>query len=461
MDLFIIRDGQQAGPFSESLVQTMLKDGSLHLEDMAWHKGLPAWIPLEEVLRTVRTHAEPPPVASAIRERPASARQKALLQFIGATVPDSVTREDAALAISDALENPKLTTRLTKWGEEKLRLHPDLYQEEVDFRRSNRATRFLELCQTEGAEAVKDVTKAHVQVLIESLDKRHAGWDQDSQTALWNYFLPMVAEHFPQLIQDEWKGKLKFGGKSKVAAAYSTGLLEETPSGGTVQAVMRGLIFGVIALGLVFGAIYLNRNKEEEKETKAPEKAQTKPQPAPPTTAANPSTPPTDFTLPVVTATPPEPPKPESPTAPEPAAPSPAPADLLADNSPKPAPPAEPTPVEQPAPNPPVPSQPTEPSAPSEPVVRNSAAITHPVAVQLQFGKVTLNPGTHVRLIGIEGKNIRANFQNNIVLIPAASTDVDPANTVVGNPPTPAAPITQTAPTVPAAPQPKAPTSDF
>src|SRR5688572_13800374 len=236
MELFIIRDGQQAGPFTESLVQTMLKDGTLHLEDLAWHKGLPAWLPLEQVLRSARVNAEPPPVASAVRDCPATARQKALLQFIGATFSESVSRVDAALAISDAFENPKLTSRISKWGEEKLRLHPALFQEELDARRTNRAARFLELCQTDGAEVVKDITKAHVQVLIESLDKRNPGWDKEHEKALWDYFLPMVAEHFPQLIQAEWKGKLKFGAKSKVAAAYSTAILDEAPAGGTMQA---------------------------------------------------------------------------------------------------------------------------------------------------------------------------------------------------------------------------------
>src|SRR5204863_1639914 len=116
----------------------------------------------------------------------ASKQQRALLQFLGATCPDSITRDEAAEAISEAFENPKLTSRLSKWGEEKLRLHPELYQEELDYRRANRLGRFLELCQTEGADVVQDVTKAHVQVLIESLDKRQPNWDQDSRAALWD-----------------------------------------------------------------------------------------------------------------------------------------------------------------------------------------------------------------------------------------------------------------------------------
>jgi hypothetical protein len=84
------------------------------------------------------------------------------------------------------------------------------------------------------------------------------------------------------------------------------------------------------------------------------------------------------------------------------------------------------------------------------PAVRNSATLIQPVTVQLQFGKVTLNPGTRVRLIAMEGANARVNFNNNIVLVPVASTDLDPANTIVAAaPPVPA--VALPAPLAPAA----------
>jgi hypothetical protein len=101
---------------------------------------------------------------------------------------------------------------------------------------------------------------------------------------------------------------------------------------------------------------------------------------------------------------------------------------------------------------------PAAPAAPAGPVTRNSATLTQPVTVQLQFGKVTLNPGTRLRLIALEGHNIRVNFNNTIVLVPVSSTDVDPANTVVAPSPAPVAslpvvPATPSlAPTTPAAP---------
>src|SRR4051812_5933127 len=122
MELFIIRDGQQTGPFTEETVQDLLKKGGLRPNDMGWHKGLPAWLPLAEVFEPAsQRRTEPPPVNgshSGVRARLATPRQKALLQYLGAAIPEKSTKEEAAVAISDALENPKFTSRLAKWGEE-------------------------------------------------------------------------------------------------------------------------------------------------------------------------------------------------------------------------------------------------------------------------------------------------------------------------------------------------------
>jgi hypothetical protein len=502
MEFFIIRDGQQAGPFTEDALQAMLKDGSLHLSDMGWRKGLPAWLPLQEVLNPGTARLTEPPPMSGIQSnagiRPATARQKALLQYIGSSLNGSTTREEAALAICEALENPKLTSRFAKWGEEKLRLHPDLFQEEIDYRRANRISRYLELCQTEAAEVVKDVTKAHVQVLIESLDKRHSNWEEDSRAALWDYLLPSVAENFPQLVREEWKGKLRMGGTLKVAAAYAgtagADLLPPNPPS-AVQAALRGVVYGVLALGLVIGAIYLFRGKfrSDVVRTEAPvpkDTTQTASEPPPAKPENSVEAPhPTEAPLiaannaaasaPAVTS----PPPPVNPPSPAPAPENAAP-EMAATPPAAPPAPANPPPVAansaatfSPAPpppstNPPAPTPSEAPVAAATPsqVVRNSATLTQPVTVQLQFGKVTLNPGTKVRLIAIEGQNVRVNFNNNIVLMPITSTDIDPATTVVAQLPatatTPATPITAPVPTAspstpPAPTTPKSPLDDL
>ena len=501
MEFFIIRQGQQAGPYSEDTLRSLLTNGTLRMSDMGWRRGLPAWLPISEVLSPGSERpTEPPPVSgvhSGMRARLATPRQKALLQFLNATFENSITREEAALAISDAFENPKLTTRLAKWGEEKLRLHPDLFQEELDFRRSTRVARYLELCQTEGSDVVKEITKAHVQVLMESLDKRHPTWEQNQHAALWDYLLPTMAEHFPPLVKDEWKGKLRLGGTSKVADAYAkaagTGILTAEPvTPGPLQAAIRGVVYGLAALAVVIGVIYVARDQrkldvtrnvvssnptkpaealkvspvstaESEPPSKAPSIETAGAPNRPPDVAPNAAGPTPAATDPKLsTAAAANPVAPAMSEATAPAVTSSLPSSANAPFSPAPPPPGS-TSV--------TPSLPMADGAnPAAPTVRSTATLKERVTVQLQFGKVTLNPGTQVRLIALEGQNVRVNFNNNIVLVPISATDVDPANTVVAAPPVPLIPaITPTIPATPAVtasptpsvPKPSSPSSDL
>ena len=206
MDIFILRDGEQTGPFSDSTIQTLLSEGSIRNRDMAWRKGLPAWLPLSEVMSPgSQKPSEPPPamhlsgVQAALPEKKSpTAKQKVLLKYLGIELREPATKGDAAILISDALENPKLQSRLERWNEEKIRLHGDVFTDEMDHRKANRASAYVELCQTQGAGVVKDVTKAHCHVLVESLDKRFPAWEANQKEALWQYFLPAIAEHFPE-----------------------------------------------------------------------------------------------------------------------------------------------------------------------------------------------------------------------------------------------------------------------
>jgi hypothetical protein len=270
------------------------------------------------------------------------------------------------------------------------------------------------------------------------------------------------------------------------------GDLRPPPPPSAFQAAVRGVGYGVLALGLVIGAIYLFRGKlgtdvvrtesaagpdpakagpkpvpakaEEPAPTSHPTEAPLiavndaqvpAPAPTPTTDAANPPASAPTPSIPAVEKTPAVP----NPPAAEPtmAAPPPVGANSAASFTPAPPPPGATPPALAPADAPAPPTQ----------VVRNSATLTQAVTVQLQFGKVTLNPGTKVRLIAIEGPNVRVNFNNNIVLMPIASTDVDPANTVVVQPPaavtapaspvpaptmTPAVPPAPTTPTAPKSP---------
>ena len=462
MEIFIIREGQQTGPFNEEAVQKLLKSGGLHGTDMGWRKGLPGWLPINEVLHPGSEQPSAPPPApgmsgiravSGISQKRATNKQKALLKYIGATFEADLTKLEAAEAISEALENPRLTSRFTKWSEEKLRLHPDYYQDEIDYRRANRVARFVELCETDGADAVKGVTKAHVQVLVESLDKKDQKWDTDPKSALWDHLLPAIAEHFPPLVQEGWKERLAPARKGATRTPTRTAIAGNESPPSAIGAALRGIAYGVLLLGVFLGAMHFLNSKNEPvaptKEAAAnttskiaattptvgadlppqqplPLDASILPPPAPPVAPATQETSlPTFATIPPINpATPPAATPPATPEMTTPPAPIPQPA------------PADPTPI--------APATTMAPPATTPPAAKDIVTITKPVPVQLQFGKVTLNPGTKMRLIAVEGANVRANFNNNIISVPLSSTDADP------NAPAPT-PATRS---VPAAPKP-------
>ena len=489
MDIFILRNGEQTGPFSEPTVQQMLTEGGLRSKDMAWRKGLPAWLPVSEVMNpgTEKLNSPPPAMQVSGVSAPApvknapTAKQKALLKYLGVELPAAATKADAALLLSDAIENPKLQARLSKWNDEKLRLHSDVFADEIDLRKANRGNLYVELCQTQGEGVVKDVTKAHCQVLVESLDKRFPGWEANQKDALWNYLFPAIAEHFPMLVQDEWKTKLRFGSapKTSQSTTRTTGSTSKTGDDAPppLQAALRGIVYGLAALGLIIGVLKLI---EPAKET-APAPAST--------AAAKPVDPPPLPVAPMIPADPPliaaitpEPPPaaPIETPAPEPApAPAPAPASEPAPAAPPmtetpPAPPApvpvNPVPVGAPtlprldgaapaapmvATIPPAPAAPPTPAAP-----KTELTLNKPVNIQLQFGKVTLPPGTRVRFLGVTQAGLKCNFNNNIIIVPPASTDYEGSLVPTMNSPlpVPTAPISNTPPP---APKPPSPSSDL
>ena len=509
MEIFIIREGRQTGPFNEDAVRAFLTEGTARPADMGWRKGMAEWRPLGEVLQTQRVQTEqaaqpvereepntaapvspapePPAGAGDAEEKfvAATAKQKAFLKYLGAEFGENLTKERAAIAVSDALETPKLQPRIRKWHDDKLRMHAEVFQDEIDFRKANRTTRYLERIQTEGADVLKDVTKAHVQVLVESLDKRHPGWEAEPESALWNHLLPAIGEHFPQLVQPAHKGLLKSGSAVRSGSSISRGIgatagvVPPAQPTGTFGAMVRGVAFGVIALGLiVIGLQYWQKSHEkvaaqtpplpEKKETSSVTPAASLPgnliaeakEPAAP--AENPAAP-----VPTPSATEP---------APAPAAPTEPPAPM---NAAKPEATIPTVPTEEkpavPAPAPAVPAM--APEAPAAPVVaappvvappvaappRTAVKLTQGIGVMLANGQVTLPAGTVLRYVATEGANVRVSWNNNVFFVPAAATDVNEPVPALSEPAaTPPAPGTPpAAPASAAATKPKKPADDL
>ncbi len=509
MDIFIIREGRQTGPFSSEAVKAQLTEGSARPTDMGWRKGMAEWRPLSEVLKVVSDLAAPPAAAGhATNGAPekrgtATAKQKVFLKYLGAEFDEGIARERAALAISDALENPKLQPRIRKWQDEKLRMHADVFQDEIDYRRANRSNRYLERIQTEGSEVLKDVSKAHVQVLVESLDKRQPGWENDRVSALWDYLIPAVGEHFPQLVLPDYKNRLKPGGSGVAkggsaltrSALAAAGVSMPPPTrSSTLAAMLRGVVLGVVALGaIIAGHHYWQQSRSKGAESVAvtpgpvaPTKSETPSAPAEPA-AKEPAAPAADKLIaeakaPDVVAenpaTPAPAPAPVVPAEPAVAPAPPVPAEKPAMTAEKPAMPEEKPAAPAPAATPAAPAEPPAmnntppaatppPAAPAAP--RTAVRLVQGIGVMLQNGQVTLPAGTQLRYLGAEGPNIRVSWNNSVFFVPAAATDVNepqPAPPAPADPSmTPPAPGTPAAgpatPATPAATKPRKPSDDL
>jgi hypothetical protein len=63
MQIYLHRDGQQLGPFTIEQVRGELVSGTIHGEDLAWHDGIPNWIPLSQMPEFAV--AAPPPTVTA------------------------------------------------------------------------------------------------------------------------------------------------------------------------------------------------------------------------------------------------------------------------------------------------------------------------------------------------------------------------------------------------------------
>jgi hypothetical protein len=526
MDIYILRDGSEIGPFDEETTQEMLQLGSIREVDYAWRPGLPKWIPLTDVLNPSPLALETPPPPPPAAEEPSPAavpaetaanlpkagesateKQKALLRYLCIAGPAGMTKDQAALRINDAMEDPQNATRLTQWNTDRLKLHPDLFAAEIQAKKESRVNDYLEICQNEGAQYFTKITKAHCQVLVGYLDVKFPDWDKDEKTAAERYFFPAVAEKFPQLVARQWKGKLRYASGAKPVPGErraSSKLPPITAPKSPMAALALGLAGGVVVLGIIFG-IYKMVTGRTAKTPPAVEQVPGVP-PVPPATPLAGAEPPPG----AVTELPPIPPLPATPEAgmidpanpmaplpsdppmaanplpsnlPEgfppdpltnppgappmagvpgasPEAPVPAPVGSLppdapatggslfdpAPTAPPATPAAPPTPPATPAASPAPPAA-VDPNAPPKAVLK----LTKPVDVQLAYGKMKLPVGTSVKFVSRQGTSVNVNYLNTILTVPASSTDIDVAAPapVVAPPPVAPSPVAPPPPAVP------------
>jgi hypothetical protein len=428
MEIYILRDGKETGPFNEETTRSLLKSGALMINDLAWITGLSNWTPLVQVLHpSAKSGETTTQMETKPSQEPATGRQKAFLSYLGVTFPTDTTKERAAIFVSEAVENPKSVARVKQWDEDRLKLHPELFAEELRAKRENRPSVFFELCHKEGAERFVGVTKAHCQVLMGYLDVRFPNWDAHDPAITLEYFFAAIAEKFPQVVRKRWRGKFKFPDPRKVAKE----LLNKSRVGRTPQAPVLG---GVLVRGFVVGLVILLVGYVGKELLSKSDAAHRGGSTAPSATAfgklAGPQDQPPKFAPQSASIAPASEPaastKSDAPAPTQEETAPGSPVEKMAAEIP-PAASAEITPaLAQPLTVAPGPTDfsnaPVDRATANQP--RTGAAITKATEVQLRFGKARIPVGTRLKIISQEGTVIRASHLGEEVLVPIENTDL-------------------------------------
>lgn len=75
MDLYLFRQEQQTGPYTEAQARALVATGTIARDCPAWQEGMAEWLPLAQVLDLGALSPPPglPPVPSNSRREPAAA----------------------------------------------------------------------------------------------------------------------------------------------------------------------------------------------------------------------------------------------------------------------------------------------------------------------------------------------------------------------------------------------------
>lgn len=385
MEIYILHDGQQTGPFSEETAREMLRQGAVLSSDLAWQTGMPEWLPLASILRSEHPEEVPAPETSSTES--------------------AVERQETS--------------------------------------REERHLRFFEFCKTQGAEAIEGVTKAHCQVLVGYLDEKFPNWDAgDEKDAARKYFFPAVAEKFPQFVRPEWKGKLQYPASPKTASSPKARVPAKASSSprrkaaSPVGSFFKGFILGLLVVALAVGGLVAYKRPDLVEEAKAQwpvllakfsGKGKTTRSTAAETVSStqegNASSSETGNaaqdsparTLEKSTATTSsketlkEYPSGMTDTIPDPELPEPSSTPASASTA-----------LFDPSPS----SAPAETAMTSSAAPKTSVKLLQPMEIESTYGKLQIPAGIQLPIVEQDGVNVKVRFQNQVVSIPANATDL-------------------------------------
>ena len=90
MDFYLARGGERSGPYSLERVESLLSQGLLEGDELAWHEGQTGWTAVREILNDLPTPvtAATPPIATQVPSR--QTREERVTQKVPKSLGDKL-----------------------------------------------------------------------------------------------------------------------------------------------------------------------------------------------------------------------------------------------------------------------------------------------------------------------------------------------------------------------------------
>lgn len=186
-----------------------------------------------------------------------SAKQTALLQYLGITVPK--TLGEASMAIDEAMNNPSHQDRLDSWRVDRMHLHPDLYQNEISTFKADRVSWLHQennASCTDIGHPLKRLTKVKCEQAVAWLDANSPSWDKGGMNidTFYDHFIPVIENLFPDCVRSV--NRRGFDAK-KVEAYLRIESAEKQKTKPKGRGFVFTIFFALLWAALVMGGVVL------------------------------------------------------------------------------------------------------------------------------------------------------------------------------------------------------------
>jgi len=214
--IHVARGGKKIGEFDdEHDILSGLRDATLLMDDYYWCEGMSEWTRLytleiskaalattaqKDALKAagqpfneLTTKAQVSALFSARKDGPATAKQRALLSYLGQPVTETISKKDAADRIDAIVGSNDGKDKFGDWNDDKLILFPDIFADEIAALKKECFAEYNAF-RSEGP-ASPELPKLcwdHAIRIFTYLDATRPGWMKPRSAMLIDHFLPCV-----------------------------------------------------------------------------------------------------------------------------------------------------------------------------------------------------------------------------------------------------------------------------